>query len=47
LSYLVCDKCGGYYRTSTGELTRDFDDKCHCGGKFKYLKKPLKALVRT
>jgi hypothetical protein len=37
LSYLVCDKCGGHYELQPGELPRDFDDKCDCGGELKYL----------
>ena len=31
-SYLVCNKCGGYYELQSGESPKDFDTKCECGG---------------
>ena len=31
-SYLVCNKCGGYYELQPGESLKDFDTKCECGG---------------
>lgn len=34
MSYLVCEKCGGYYKLKPGESGSDFD-KCNCGGKLK------------
>ena len=33
--YLVCDKCGGYYKLQLWESPDDFD-KCHCGGNLEY-----------
>ncbi len=33
--YLVCDKCGGYYKLQSGESQEDFE-KCQCGGKLNY-----------
>ena len=33
--YLVCDKCGGYYRLQEGESLNDFDT-CQCGGNLMY-----------
>jgi uncharacterized membrane protein YeaQ/YmgE (transglycosylase-associated protein family) len=35
MSYLVCDKCGGYYELKDGESPEDFDDECECGGKLE------------
>ena len=35
MSYLVCDKCGGYYELQPGESPDDFTDKCECGGKLR------------
>jgi len=32
-SFLVCDKCGGYYELQKGESPEDFTDKCECGGR--------------
>ena len=34
--YLVCTKCNTYYKLQPGESPDDFDNKCECGGKFKY-----------
>ena len=34
MTYLVCEKCGGYYELKSGESADDFD-KCNCGGKLK------------
>lgn len=31
-SYLVCNKCGGYYELQPGESPRDFSLECECGG---------------
>ncbi len=33
MSYLICDKCGGYYELKPGESPENFTDKCECGGK--------------
>lgn len=37
MGYLVCEKCGGYYKLKPGESPSQFSDKCECGGKFKYV----------
>lgn len=34
--YLVCDKCGGYYKLQNGESPEDFLDTCECGGKLGF-----------
>ncbi|MEN6293461.1 MAG: hypothetical protein ABFD07_15795 [Methanobacterium sp.] len=31
-SYLVCNKCGGYYELQPGESPKDFSLECECGG---------------
>ncbi len=31
MPYLVCNKCGGYYKLKEGESLKDFDE-CECGG---------------
>lgn len=31
-SFLVCNKCGGYYELQPGESWKDFDTECECGG---------------
>ncbi len=31
-SYLVCNRCGGYYELQPGESPRDFSLECECGG---------------
>jgi hypothetical protein len=36
MGYLVCEKCGGYYKLQKGESPEDFDN-CQCGGKLKYV----------
>jgi hypothetical protein len=36
MPYLVCEKCGGYYKLQDGESPDDFLDKCECGGDLKY-----------
>jgi hypothetical protein len=36
MGYLICDKCGGYYKLDKGESADDFDD-CQCGGKLRYV----------
>ena len=36
MGYLVCEKCGGYYKLQPGESPEDFDNECECGGKLKY-----------
>ncbi len=38
MSYLVCDKCGGYYELQLDESPEDFADKCDCGGNLKCIK---------
>lgn len=35
MSYLICEKCGGYYELQPGESAEDFDS-CHCGGTLNY-----------
>jgi hypothetical protein len=35
--YMVCDKCGGYYKLQPGESPDDFTDKCECGGNLNYI----------
>jgi hypothetical protein len=37
--YLVCEKCGGYYKLQSGEKPDDFSDICECGGELKYMKR--------
>jgi hypothetical protein len=37
MSYLVCDKCGGYYELQPGESPDDFTDKCECSGHLRYV----------
>ncbi|MCZ3365611.1 MULTISPECIES: zinc ribbon domain-containing protein [Methanobacterium] len=37
MSYIICDKCGGYYELQPGESPDDFDSKCECGGTLKYV----------
>jgi hypothetical protein len=37
LSYLICERCGGYYELNEGESPDDFD-RCQCGGKLRYSK---------
>jgi len=34
--YLICDKCGGYYKLQSGESPDDFSRECECGGKLAY-----------
>jgi len=33
--YMLCRKCGGYYKLQPGELPEDFD-VCQCGGELEY-----------
>lgn len=35
-SFLVCDKCGGYYELQKGESPEDFTDECECGGHLEH-----------
>jgi len=35
MSYLICQKCGGYYQLEEDESPEDFD-KCQCGGRLIY-----------
>ena len=35
--YLLCEKCGAYYKLPPGESPDQFDN-CECGGKLVYLK---------
>ena len=32
-SYLVCNRCGGYYELQPGESPKDFSLECECGGR--------------
>ncbi|PKL15860.1 MAG: hypothetical protein CVV49_19235 [Spirochaetae bacterium HGW-Spirochaetae-5] len=34
--YLVCDKCGSYYKLESGESADDFEGVCDCGGHLVY-----------
>jgi len=34
--YLVCERCGGYYKLKEGESPDYFTDKCECGGKLLF-----------
>ena len=36
MPYIVCKKCGGYYKLKEGESIDDFD-RCPCGGDIKYV----------
>jgi len=36
MSYLVCDKCRGYYELQPEESPEDFDLTCECGGKLEF-----------
>ncbi len=38
MSYLICNKCGGYYELQEGEYSENFSDQCECGGKLEYKK---------
>ena len=38
MSYLICEKCGGYYELQEGESIEDFDS-CQCGGELGYDRK--------
>jgi predicted nucleic acid-binding Zn ribbon protein len=33
--YLICKKCGGYYKLKSGEFPQDYN-KCECGGQFYF-----------
>jgi hypothetical protein len=35
MTYVICEKCGGYYELEKGESPEDFD-ACQCGGNLKY-----------
>jgi len=35
-SFLVCNKCGGYYELQKGESPDDFSLECECGGHLEY-----------
>jgi Rad3-related DNA helicase len=37
MGFLVCEKCGGYYKLQSGESPDDFEE-CQCGGRLKYYK---------
>lgn len=37
-TYIVCEKCGGFYELKNGESLEDFES-CECGGKLKAVKK--------
>ncbi len=36
MSYLICEKCGGYYKLKKGEKPNDFKT-CECGGSLRYV----------
>lgn len=36
MGYLVCNKCGEYYKLQKWESPEDLDLTCECGGKFEY-----------
>ena len=36
MSYLICNKCGGYYTLEGGEKPEDFE-MCQCGGSLKHV----------
>ncbi len=36
MSYLICEKCGGYYTLKKGEKPEDFE-MCQCGGPLRYI----------
>ena len=36
MSYLICEKCGGYYTLKEGEKPEDFE-MCECGGSLRYV----------
>lgn len=36
MTYLICERCGGYYQLKEGEKVEDFSDECECGGKLFY-----------
>lgn len=36
MSYLICEKCGGYYTLKKGEKPDDFET-CECGGSLRYI----------
>ena len=40
MSYIVCERCNGYYELQKGESPEDFD-RCQCGGKLKYVKENI------
>ena len=42
MSYLLCNKCGSYYKLQEGENPEEFDLTCECGGKLQY-KKSIKS----
>ena len=37
MGYVICEKCGGYYKLEEGESPEDFD-RCQCGGNLSYVK---------
>ena len=36
MGYLICEKCGGYYKLEKGESPEDFE-ACNCGGILSYV----------
>lgn len=36
MGYLICEKCGGYYKLEKGESPEDFE-ACNCGGTLSYV----------
>lgn len=37
MSYLICTKCKTYYQLEPGESRTDYNDKCSCGAKLRYV----------
>ena len=36
MSYLICEKCGGYYKLKEGEKPEEFE-ACECGGSLRFV----------
>ena len=37
MGYLICGKCKSYYQLQTGKSKKDYNDKCSCGAKLRYV----------
>ena len=37
MCYLICKKCGKYYKLKKGDSPEDMAKKCHFGGSLKYV----------